>query len=43
MQKNGIGWDRWIELIFAGAITFATFGNVMMANWQWSAINESNR
>jgi hypothetical protein len=43
MSQTGIGWDRKIELIFAGVIVFVTAVNVIVAYCQWSAITDSNR
>jgi hypothetical protein len=38
-----IGFDRWIELIFAAAIAGATIFNVLVARMQWQAMNETNQ
>jgi hypothetical protein len=43
MSQTGIGWDRKIELIFAGVIVFVTAVNVIVVYCQWSAITDSNR
>ena len=39
----GIGFDRWVELIFAGAIVAATVVNVYIAHSEWTAMVETNR
>ena len=38
-----IGFDRWIELGFTGAILIATVVNVCVAYRQWTVMDESNR